>query len=99
MKTLFFVRNKDPDEVIQDDCVKILNVTDVIEHLCDQAAGQGSKARLCINYFMQVFIIRLCIRAERTGNWWLHVNSVKQMLPYFHAAGHLAYTQCPHRQA
>ncbi len=46
MKTLIFVRNKDPDEVIKDDCVKILNVTDVIEHLCDQAAGQGSKARL-----------------------------------------------------
>ena len=57
MKTLIFVRNKDPDEVIQDDCVKILNVTDVIEHLCDQGAGQGRKARLCINYFMQVFII------------------------------------------
>ena len=57
MKTLIFVRNKDPDEVIQDDCVKILNVTDVIEHLCDQGAGLGRKARLCINYFMQVFII------------------------------------------
>ena len=48
---------------------------------------------------MQVFVIRLCIRAERTGNWWLHVHSVKQMLPYFHAAGHLAYTQWPHLQA
>ena len=99
MKTLLFVRNKDPDEVIQDDCVNILNVTDVIEHLCDQAAGQGSKARLCINYFMQVFIIRLCIRAQRTRNWWLHVHSVKHMLPYFHAAGHLAYAQCHHLQA
>ena len=57
MKTLIFFRNKDPDEVIQDDCVKILNVTDVIEHSCDQGAGHGSKARLCINYFMQVCII------------------------------------------
>ena len=52
MKTLLFVRNKDSDEVIQDDCVKILNVTNAIEHVYDQAAGQGRKARLCINYFI-----------------------------------------------
>ncbi len=74
LKTLYedlIVRNKDPDEVVQDDCVK--KVTAVIEHLCDQAAGQGRTVRLWINYFMQVSIIRLFIRAERTGNWWLHV--------------------------
>ena len=97
LKTLYedlIVRNKDPDEVVQDDCVK--KVTAVIEHLCDQAAGQGRTARLWINYFMQVSIIRLFIRAERTGNWWLHVHSVKQMLPYFHAAGHLAYAKSAH---
>ena len=96
LKTLYediIVRNKDPDEVIQDDRVK--KVTAVIEHLCDQAAGQGRTATLWINYFM-VTIIRLFIRAERTGNWWLHVHSVKQMLPYFYAAGHLAYAKSAH---
>ena len=34
--------------------------------------------------------MRLFIRAERTGDWCLHLYSVKPMLHYFHAAGHLA---------
>ena len=97
LKTLYediIVPNTDPDEVIQDDRVK--KVTTVVEHLCDQAAGKGRTATLWINYFMLVSIIRLFICAERTGNWWLHVHSVKQMLPYFHAAGHLAYAKSAH---
>ena len=43
MKTLFFVRNKDPDEVIQDDCVKILNVTTSIA--LKSSGGPSSEAQ------------------------------------------------------
>lgn len=31
--------------------------------------------------------------AERTGNWTLYLQCVRRMLPYFHAAGHLAYAK------
>ena len=31
------------------------------------------------------------IRAEWTDNWELHLHCVRQMLPHFHAAGHIAY--------
>ena len=41
-------------------------------------------------------IVCLFIHTKRTVNWWLHVHSVKQMLPYFHAAGHLAYAKSAH---
>lgn len=36
------------------------------------------------------------IRAERTGDWDLHLDSVKEMIPYFHAAGHLNYAKSAH---
>ena len=38
-------------------------------------------------------IMRLFVRAERTGDWELHLHSVKAMLPYLHAAGHLSYAK------
>ncbi|ELT88628.1 hypothetical protein CAPTEDRAFT_216340 [Capitella teleta] len=49
--------------------------------------------RLWLNYMEQVSLIKLFIYAERTGDWVLHLNSIRQMIPYFHAAGHLAYAK------
>ena len=31
--------------------------------------------------------------AERTGDWRLHLYCITKMIPYFHAAGHLAYAK------
>ena len=36
-------------------------------------------------------ILRRFIKAERTGNWDLHLHTVRGMLPYFLAAGHTLY--------
>ena len=33
------------------------------------------------------------IRAERTGNWELHLHSIQAMLPYMAASGHNSYTK------
>ncbi|ELU05771.1 hypothetical protein CAPTEDRAFT_216916 [Capitella teleta] len=49
--------------------------------------------RLWLNYMEQVSLIKLFIYAERTGDWALHLNSIRQIIPYFHAAGHLAYAK------
>jgi hypothetical protein len=49
--------------------------------------------RLWLNYMEQVSLIKLFIYAERTGDWALHLNSIRQMISYFHAAGHLAYAK------
>ena len=42
-----------------------------------------------IQYFEHVNIMRLFVRAKRTGDWYLHPYAVKQTLPDLHAAGHL----------
>ncbi|KAE8752846.1 hypothetical protein FOCC_FOCC000584, partial [Frankliniella occidentalis] len=52
--------------------------------------------KLWVQYVRQVELIRLLIRAERVGDWRLHLHAVKEMLPYFHAAGHLNYAKSAH---
>ena len=41
-----------------------------------------------------VDIVRTFLKAERMGNWEMHLQVVSQMLPYFAASGHNLYTQC-----
>ncbi|KAK3918976.1 LOW QUALITY PROTEIN: E3 ubiquitin-protein ligase RNF31 [Frankliniella fusca] len=50
---------------------------------------RGRTARLWFQFIRQVELIRLFLRAERVGDWDLHLHAVREMLPYFHAAGHL----------
>lgn len=40
-----------------------------------------------------VDILRQFIKAERTGNWELHLQTIKEMLPYLAAAGHNLYVK------
>ena len=40
--------------------------------------------------------MRISVRAERSGDWKLHLYAVQQMLPYFHAASHLNYAKYAH---
>lgn len=77
--------------------------TDLVEkfrsfllHLCQKAKETSRTGRLWIQYFEQVSTMRMFIRAERTGDWELHLHCIRQMLPYFHAAGHLPYAKSAH---
>ena len=38
-------------------------------------------------------ILRTFIKAERIGDWNLHLQAVQEMLPYFTAAGHNSYAK------
>ena len=40
-----------------------------------------------------VFIMMLYVRAEREGDWPLHLEAVELMMPYFFASGHVNYSQ------
>ena len=44
-------------------------------------------ARLWMQYMNMVDILRKFIKAERTGNWELHLQAVRDMLPYFASSG------------
>jgi hypothetical protein len=43
-----------------------------------------------------VSVNRSFLRAEQTGNWYLHLQSAYEILPYLAAAGHNYYTKSLH---
>lgn len=45
-------------------------------------------AKLWTEYMNMVDVLHRFLRAERIGNWNLHLQSVRDMLPYFAASGH-----------
>ena len=55
------------------------------------AAKRTSK--LWLQYMEMVDILRLFIKAERTGEWMLHLKSLQEMLPFFAASGHNLYAK------
>ena len=62
----------------------------VSQHL-DQATSQSKTGKLWVQYAHQVILMLNFFRAERTGDWKLHLNCVREMIPHFHAARHLPY--------
>jgi hypothetical protein len=48
-------------------------------------------AKLWLLYIDLVEIAQTFIKAERTGSWHLHLQCVRDMLPYFAASGHNLY--------
>lgn len=55
--------------------------------------NNGPTAQLWLQYFELVTIALQFVEAERLGDWKLHLQCVNQMLPIFHAAGHLPYAK------
>ena len=41
----------------------------------------------------QVFLLKMILYAEHTGDWKRYLHCITRMIPYFHAAGHLAYAK------
>lgn len=57
---------------------------------------RGPTAKLWTQYFHMVSIAKEFVRAERMGDWKAHLNSIREMLPYFHASGHFHYAKSAH---
>lgn len=58
-----------------------------------QSRSKYRTANLWFQYMDMVGILRDFIKAERTGNWNLHLQSVRNMLPYLAASGHNMYVK------
>ena len=56
--------------------------------------SQSRTSKLWLQYLDMIDILRMSIKAERTGNFHLHLRSVSEMLPYFAASGHNNYVKC-----
>jgi len=60
-----------------------------------EALVQKSRtAKLWLQYMDHITLVKDFIRAERTGNWQLHLTTVHRMLNLFAAAGHTNYARC-----
>lgn len=68
-------------------------LTEQIINKINTLEKRSATAKLWIQYFKAVIVALEFIEAERLGNWELHLKSIKNMLPLFHAAGHFAYAK------
>lgn len=75
----------------------VLNsLLDGFEQLLKTTETSNRTAKLWCQYWHQVEILKMTIKADRTGDWSLHLFCANSMLPYFHAAGHLPYAKSCH---
>lgn len=64
-----------------------------LEEVCEGLVKTSRTSKLWLQEFKLANLVLDFILAERIGDWNLHINTVKQMIPYFHAAGHLLYAK------
>ncbi|KAF4531641.1 hypothetical protein B566_EDAN006572 [Ephemera danica] len=79
-------------DAIQTPC--ILKLSEFVRNKLSDMSQKKRTSKLWSQYLHMVTLIRLFIRAERTGDWKLHMYCVRKMLPFLAAAGHLNYTKC-----
>jgi len=59
-----------------------------------ELAERSKTAKLWVDTLIKpVFIIMMFVRAEREGDWLLHLDAFKKMIPYFFAAQHIHYAR------
>ena len=84
-------QDEDATQVKEDETLR--EFQQFLTHHLEQAAIQSRTGKLWVQYINQVFLMLNFIRAERTGNWKFHLHCVQEMIPHFHAAGHLPYAK------
>lgn len=52
-----------------------------------KSPSSNRTATLWFEYLNMVSLLHTSIKAERTGDWFLHLQTVQKMLPYLAAAG------------
>lgn len=71
----------------------VTSMEDLLAHL-DNAARKSKTSKLWVDCFIKaVFLMMLYVRAEREGDWPLHLVAVRGMLPYFFASSHVNYAR------
>ncbi len=63
----------------------------LVQYKADLETYRTSK--LWLQYLEMTELLRRFIKAERMGNWDLHLKTLSDMLPYFAASGHNLYTK------
>ena len=62
-------------------------------HVCLCRASRSRTSKLWVdNLIKPVLIMMQFVRAERDGDWPLHLSAVSAMIPYFFASSHFNYS-------
>ena len=81
---------KDAEEVANDEAIaRIQAIRD--GHV--ETLAKDPTASLWIQYLDMIRIFRNFIRAERLGNWYLHLEAVSEMISYLASSGHSLYAK------
>ena len=88
------LQNSYEDGLIELESSKIfIQASSQLSHIKQSLSEIFRTAKLWIQYLKYISILKHFIRAERTGNWNLHVVTVVQMLNLFAASGHINYAK------
>ena len=90
------VMNKGVSPVDAAESPALVSVMEKMEAVKHSASCESRTATLWIQYMNQVMLMHDFVRAERCGDWKLHLQAIRKMLPHFHASAHLAYAKCAH---
>jgi len=89
--------NMDRTEILSNDVKEIVkDLQEEFEANLQLLAKRGPTAKLWVVYFEMVTLIKHFIEAERSSNWDLHLQTIHEMLPFFHTSGHNLYAKCSH---
>ena len=89
VRALKLLAEEVPRYVIE--CSNYASSEDLIKDL-EKRASQSKTVKWWIYILIKpVFIMMSYIRAERKGDWLLHLSSFRQMIPYYFAAGDVHY--------
>lgn len=67
-----------------------------LDKVFKKARENSRTAKLWLQYIDLIILVMEFIKAERTGNWKKHIETIKLMIPIFHSAGHSLYAKCAH---
>lgn len=71
-------------------------LTTKFEEALSMLESKGPTATLWVQYYRLVTLPKHFIEAERSGNWSLHLKTIRNMLPIFHSSGHFLYAKSSH---
>lgn len=68
-------------------------LTQILGDLEQEFSLRCKTGKLWIEYLKMVRTLLLFLRAERTGDWELHLFCISKMIPVLHSGGHTAYAK------
>jgi len=68
----------------------------IVEGHIKNIESRKKTATLWVQYFFLVHLLRRFICAERSGNWYVHLECVEKKIPFFHSSRHFQYAKPAH---